>query len=231
MPTFRFESATPTAGSTFLLPIPAVQWFADSVLQALAEMTVRENWFGDDDAQRTNAIQYASEMLANYKLAGFNPFPPGVIIPFGGAVAPDGYLLCDGSSYLAADFPELFAQVGYYWGGSGDDFNVPNLINRVPVGAGDSFDFGTSGGEEVVTLNSAEMPSHTHVDLGHSHTIPLNTSFVTQEGVGVGRLLNIPLVSDFTGISSANNQNTGGGGAHNNMPPYLSVTYIIYAGR
>lgn len=231
MPIFRFESAIPTVGSTFLLPIPAVQWFADSVLQALAEMTIRENWYGDDDAQRTKAIQYASEMLANYTLLGFNPFPVGMVFPFGGTVAPAGYLICDGSTLLTADYPELFAQIGYYFGGADDEFILPNLVNRVPVGIGDSFDIGDTGGEQNVTLSVAEMPSHSHSDFGHTHSIPLITGFPTQEGIGVNRNLTVPLLSDSTGIGFANLDNTGGDGEHNNMQPFQALLYIIYAGR
>lgn len=231
MPTFVPESVLPSRWGAFLLPIPSIQWFADSVLQALAEMTIRENWYTDSSELASLATNYASEMLARYKLTGFNPFPEGMIFPFGGAVAPEGYLLCDGTSYLAADYPELFAQIGYYFGGSGANFNVPDLINRVAVGSGGDFTLGEQAGEQSVTLDVSNMPSHSHTDLGHSHTIPLVTSFITQEGVGVGRNLTVPLVSDFTGISSANIQNTGGGGSHNNMQPFTALTYIIYAGR
>ena len=231
MPTFKFESAIPTGESTFLLPIPNVQWFADSVLQALAEMTIRENWYGDDEAQRTTAIEDASEMLARYKLTSFNPFPVGMIFPFGGTVAPAGYLACDGSSQLTTDFPELFAQIGYYFGGSGGNFNVPDLINRVAIGSSGDFAIGDIGGEQTHTLNTSEMPSHTHTDIGHNHTIPTTLSLPAQAGVGFAGLTAVPLVPSFTGTSSANLLNTGGDGAHNNMQPYLAALYIIYAGR
>jgi len=231
VPTFKPESVLPTRWGTFLLPIPSIQWFADSVLQALAEMTIRENWYSDSESQASLGVAYASEMLARYKLVGFNPFPEGMIMPFGGTVAPDGFLICDGSSYLATDYPELFAQIGYYFGGSGANFNVPSLINRVPVGSGGDFAIGESGGESSVTLTTTNMPSHSHSDIGHAHSIPLNASFITQEGVGVGRLLNIPLLTDSTGIGFANIQNTGGDGAHNNMQPFQAMLYIIYAGR
>jgi microcystin-dependent protein len=231
MPTFVFDSALPPTWGVFLLPVPSVQWFNDSVLQALAEMTEPTNWRGDDLTELNTAVRYASEMLSRYQLLNFNPFPPGMIFPWGATIAPAGYLMCDGSSYVFSDYPELFAQIGYYWGGSGDNFNVPSLINRVPVGAGGDFTMGDVGGEETHTLTVTEMPSHTHADLGHSHGIPFVTSFATQEGVGVGRLLNVPLVPNSTDIGFANNQNTGGDGAHNNMQPYIAMHYIIYAGR
>lgn len=231
MTTFVFESASPPTWGAFLIPVPLVSWFNDSVLQALSEMTIRENWRGDDTDQLKIALGYASEMLARYQLLNFNPFPVGMIVPFGGAIAPAGYLLCDGASYTVEDYPELFAQIGYYWGGSDDDFNVPNLINRNVVGAGGDFDFGTTGGEQSVTLEVGQIPAHSHSDNGHSHSIPLITSVPTQEGVGISRNITVPILTDSTGIGYADISETGGDGEHNNMPPYLATIYIIYAGR
>ena len=53
--------------------------------------------------------------------------PAGSILPFGGTVAPRGFLLCDGTSYSATQYVALFNAVGYTFGGSGTSFNVPSL--------------------------------------------------------------------------------------------------------
>lgn len=231
MPTFVTESALPPRWGAFILPIPSIQWFADSVLQALAEMTIRENWTTDSEALASLATNYASEMLARYKLTGFNPFPEGMIFPFGGALAPDGYLLCDGSSYLTTDYPELFAQIGYYFGGSGDNFSVPNLINRIPVGSGDLYDLADVGGTSEVTLTTDEMPSHSHSDTGHTHlyTPPGTTILAVAPGEAP---VSIPsILPSSTGTGYANITSAGEGLAHTNMQPFQALTYIIYAGR
>ncbi len=233
MPPFVYENTVPSVDGVFLLPVPFVAWFNDSIISALAQMTTRENWRGQpfDEDQLQNAMSYASRAIAEAKILNFNPFPPGMVFPFGGTIAPAGYLACDGASYAVDDYPELFAQIAYYFGGSGANFNVPNLINRVAVGSTGDFAIGNTGGSQAVTLDVSQIPSHSHSDIGHTHSIPLITGFPTQEGIGVNRNLTVPILTDSTGIGFANIQNTGGGGSHDNMQPFQALLYIIYAGR
>lgn len=231
MPTFKTESTVPTLDGAFLLPVPFVQWFNDSVLQALAELTIPENWYTDSQEERQAAVQYASKMLAGYKLLNFNPFPVGMIFPYGGAINPPGYLLCDGAQYQTDEYPELFATIGYYYGGSGDDFNVPNLLNRMVTGAGDIYSPNDTGGEREVTLSLGQIPSHNHTDIGHYHSY--NPPGVSGLALAPGELpVTLPnIIPSITGTASANITSSGGGEAHENMPPYIALTYIIYAGR
>ncbi len=58
--------------------------------------------------------------------------PPGTILPYGGTVAPAGYLLCDGAEKLrTGTYGALFAAIGTSWGSSsGTAFNVPDLRGR-----------------------------------------------------------------------------------------------------
>jgi microcystin-dependent protein len=91
--------------------------------------------------------------------------PPGVISQFAGASAPDGYLLCTGQSVSTTTYSNLFAAIGYAYGGSGSSFNIPNLQNRIPVGKGSDAEFdvlGETGGAKTVTLTTANMAAHTH---------------------------------------------------------------------
>lgn len=231
MPTFVFENPVAISYGVLLLKIPNLQWFVDSIMNALGEMDIAENWTGEDENQLDYALRLSAKMGATYQLLNFNPFPVGMVMPFGGTIAPAGYLLCDGSSYSTDGYPELFAQIGYYFGGASTSFNVPNLIDRVPVGSGSGYDQGESGGESTVSLTVADIPSHSHSDIGHTHSIPLVAGVPTQEGIGISRNVTIPIVSDSTGVGFANIQNTGGDGAHNNMQPFQALTYIIYAGR
>ena len=83
------------------------------------------------------------------------------------------------------------------------------LTGRVLVGAGTDFPAGTTGGEATHTLTVEEMPTHTHPS-----TTP-NTIQNTATGSSA---------YGYIGDGSYTNSGTSGGGAaHNNMPPYLSV--------
>jgi len=231
MPTFAVGSGVGTTYATLLLTYPATDWFKAAILGAVDLMTYNENWAELGDVAISFAVEESEKMIESYKVMNFNPFPVGIILPFGSPTIPEGYLLCDGSTLNVVDYPELFAVIGYSFGGSGATFTIPDLIDRTVIGSSGSFAFGDTGGEITHTLDISEIPSHTHTDLGHQHTIPLVTSLPAQAGVGFAGDVTVPVLTNLTGISFANNQNTGGDGAHNNMQPYVTLTYVIYAGR
>ena len=64
--------------------------------------------------------------------------PPGVVLPYGGASAPTGWLLCDGAAVSRTTYAGLFAVIASTFGdGDGSTtFNVPDLRSRTPLGAG-----------------------------------------------------------------------------------------------
>lgn len=92
------------------------------------------------------------------------------------------------------------------------------------LSSGNSYELGDTGGEATHTLTISEMPSHTHTQKAHSHTIGSLARYIVSGngnasvGDGYGNTQNY-----HTGSTTAINQNTGGGGSHNNMPPYLVV--------
>lgn len=79
-----------------------------------------------------------------------------------------GWLLCDGRPLNVNDFRQLFAVIGYSFGGSGSTFNLPDPMGRVPgfvgqsSGGGNTWIMGDVSGEETHTLTIAEMPAHNH---------------------------------------------------------------------
>lgn len=92
------------------------------------------------------------------------------------------------------------------------------------LASGDTYTAGNTGGEATHKLTVNEMPSHTHEQNAHTHTIGSLARYATggnanaSVGAGYGNTQNYK-----TGSTTATNQNTGGSQAHNNMPPYLTV--------
>lgn len=106
--------------------------------------------------------------------------PPGVMVPYLGAAAPTGWLLCDGSAVSRTTYAALYAILSTVYGtGDGSTtFNLPDLRGRTPVGKNTATfaTLGAKGGEESHVLSVAEMPSHQHTgttggrSAAHSHT-------------------------------------------------------------
>lgn len=162
----------------------------------------------------------------------------GEIRMWSAANAPNGWRLCEGGTLVRADFPVLFALIGTQYGvGDGSTtFNLPDMRGRVVVGYNSAdADFsprGKTGGEKTHTLTSAEMPAHTHTQNSHNHGFPNGASGALTDG-SAGTGYGTPN-GTFYGFKAQNtagvvavNQNTGGGGAHNNVQPYIAIKFII----
>lgn len=94
--------------------------------------------------------------------------PTGAIWMFGMSTMPTGWLLCDGASYSTTTYANLFAAIGYTYGGSGASFNVPNLTDRFPVGRSGTKPLAGTGGAATKTIATANLPPHAH-DMTHDH--------------------------------------------------------------
>ena len=132
--------------------------------------------------------------------SGGSSDPVGTIVAWAGSVASiptSEYQLCDGG---AASTSALQAITGS---------NVPDLRDRFIVGAGSGYAVDATGGAATHTLTVAEIPSHNH------GTNPNNPATMT---VGDGAY-NIP--------QYGGSNNTGGGQAHNNLPPYYALAFIM----
>jgi microcystin-dependent protein len=155
------------------------------------------------------------------KLAAGAASPTGAITQYAAATPPTGWLLCDGSAVSRTTYSALFAIISttYGVGDGATTFNVPDLKGRVAAGVDDSAGritsnntLGASGGAEDHTLITAEIPAHTH-----------SLDEVTSQGPGSQDSTHgsgDQYYSDATGSA-------GGGGAHNNLQPYLVLQYIV----
>lgn len=147
------------------------------------------------------------------------------VMMFAGNFAPRGWLLCNGQLMPLSQNTALFSLLGTSYGGDGrTTFGLPNLIRRFTMAWGNapglsSRDLGETGGEASVTLITSEMPAHSHSLIGTlSEVRPRGTTAPVVLGAAKG---------GDEGSSSNTLSVMGGGQPHNNMPPYLAVTFCI----
>lgn len=167
--------------------------------------------------------------------------PSGAMMQYAGSTVPSGWLLCDGTSYPTATYPDLYNAIGYTYGGSGANFNVPDARGRILVGkdAGTFASLGGTGGAETVTLTATQIPGHTHSgttgsnNANHSHTFPGATaaggsaSMYAPGGATLAANTSTSTQSSNHVHAFTTDNGTGGGGSHTNLQPYLVVNQII----
>jgi microcystin-dependent protein len=150
----------------------------------------------------------------------------GEIRMFGGNFAPAGWSFCNGALLPISENEVLFQLIGTTYGGDGQStFGLPNLQSRVPVHVGSTI-LGEMGGVESVTLNTNQIPVHTHpflatTSLGAEPTPAGNTT--AQSGTLQWYRGTPPTVA----LVNTSLQPAGGSQPHDNMIPYLAISFII----
>lgn len=154
----------------------------------------------------------STPFLSEIKIVSFN-FPP------------KGWALCNGQTLPINQNQALFSLLGTTYGGDGiRTFQLPNLQARMPIHMGNEFTLGQTAGEVNHTLIPQEMPMHNHSAQGISG----NATVPSAEG-------NTWAASTHNPYSTAQNTTlnptalsvTGGSQPHNNMPPSLTLNFII----
>ena len=168
--------------------------------------------------------------------------PTGSIQAYGGAAAPTGYVLCDGSAVSRTTYSDLFTAIGtgYGVGNGSTTFSVPDLQGSFPRGK-DADALGDADGDEAKDLSHAHTTGDHSVTTAeapiHKHNLYYQAKYVdTLHG---GQLFNFAL-AETTGTTKTGTDNAGTGDAHNHgatgsegsnaqdvMNPYLVVNYII----
>jgi microcystin-dependent protein len=161
----------------------------------------------------------------------------GEIRMFAGNFPPRGWAFCNGQILSIAQNTALFSILGITYGGNGQTtFALPNLQGRSPMhwGTGPGLSARTLGemsGSETVTLISSQMPAHTHLlsASSSSGTAPAPTGNFTAAYTDPvsGDPLNLFGTVANTTMNPAAVSAAGGSQPHNNMSPYLCVSFII----
>jgi len=132
---------------------------------------------------------------------------------------PEGFLECDGAEYDQDAYPDLYAIIGDTFGNpAGGNFCVPDLRSRMPVGVGQGQgltdrDLADTGGEETHVLSINELAQHHHTVAVATSNYQLGATTLTRPG----------------GASTVDTGETGINAAHENMPPFLALRFMIAA--
>ena len=153
----------------------------------------------------------------------------GIIMPVAFGYAPKGWNVCNGQTIAITANPALFSLIGTTFGGNGTTtFMLPNLVGRIPVGAGRGSDravnLGEVGGAESVTLNSLQMPQHSHTMTASSASVdtPFSRSATLASNAMYG-----PLSGGVVNMDPSTISTTGNNQPHDNHSPYLVINWLI----
>ena len=161
-----------------------------------------------------------------------NPFVAEIRI-FAGNFAPKGWAQCNGQLMPISQNTALFSLLGTTYGGDGKStFALPNLQGSAPMQAGQGpglslRDLGETGGEQAVTLLTTAMPAHTHTAIGSPSGGQAGPGGNTWGATGRGRPAPYKTGANEVQMSSLGMSISGGSQPHNNMHPFLGLTFII----
>jgi microcystin-dependent protein len=139
--------------------------------------------------------------------------------------APKGWALCNGQLLPINQNQPLFALLGTTYGGDGRvNFALPNLQGNVPIHMGSGFTLGQKGGEQSHTLTISELTTHVHSAMATNNngSTPLNAgNFLGAFNNGYRQ------PAALTSLNPATIGNVGGSQAHQNMQPFLVLSFCI----
>lgn len=155
----------------------------------------------------------------------------GVIVPFATADVPETMLLCDGSTYNASDYPELFAVINPNLQLSGSTFKTPDLRGKFIMADGNTdYPEYSTGGEYKHTLLQSELAFHQHTTNPHDHLYGTYTETAVPAGeLPVPASLMVPSLGSTSPSGYLTDNGAGGDQPHENTPPYFVLRYGIVA--
>ena len=156
----------------------------------------------------------------------------GEIRMFAGNFSPRGWALCDGQLLAVSQNDALFSLLGTIYGGDGrTTFGLPDLRGRVPIHAGQGPGLsdrrlGAKSGAETVTLNTHQLPSHTHPIKG-TNDAATATDPAGQVPAQSSTIDLYVSTAPTVNLNPAAVPGVGGSGSHSNLMPTLCINFIV----
>jgi microcystin-dependent protein len=160
----------------------------------------------------------------------------GEIRIFGFNFAPRNWAFCDGQLLPISQNNALYSLLGTNFGGNGTKtFGLPNLLQNVPVGAGNAPGLsprvlGATGGTPYVQLTSPNMPQHSHTLAGFSRpatkSTPDGNSAIAHS---TGGSVFVASTAGQAATMQAGTLSAGAGSGlhHNNVMPFQKLNFCI----
>lgn len=172
------------------------------------------SWFNCTYTYSPSTIIKSAEVNQNFSdiTTGINEaMPSGGIIIWSGSVAsiPTGWYLCDGNN------------------------STPDLRAKFVYGAGGAYAVNATGGEETHLLTGAESgeAGHNHTQDAHRHTMSSRTTGTGGSADAVNTATQVSVTNfphtDYTTATNQAVEASNAANAHNNLPPYLCLAYIM----
>lgn len=224
-PNSYFEDKDPASGvAGTVVPAEFMNMIQEEVCNVITDA---QSGLTLNKSLRNQLIQAIKNIIDSRSSA----IPSGTVTATAALNAPTGWLFCYGQAVSRATYANLFAAVGIAFGaGDGvNTFNLPDLRGRYPLGldnmggaganivtsaslgGANATTRGGTGGEQATQLQIVHQAAHTH-GIG----IPFNV-----QGGGSGGF------SYATADNTIQSASSGGGQAHNNMPPWIAMNYMI----
>lgn len=202
-------------------------WSINACLSILEQASTLWQWTNDQFPLTPVEIDDLEAKLAEVQYQLMAPIV-GIIMPVMTADLPAGTLLCDGSTHLRVDYPNLYAALDPAFILDADSFFVPDMTDRFVMGASATNTPGATGGSATITQTIEQMPNHSHSTDPHSHT-EIGAVDVLINGGLEAPASAATAVPGTTGLATVTVHGTGGGEAMDITPPFVALRYVVVA--
>lgn len=198
-----------------------------------SDATVGSTWF--DNVRISEAMRVSGDQTVTGDKGPGGFAPAGAIMPYAGAAAPSGWLLCYGQAVSRTTYADLFAALSTTYGaGDGSTtFNLPDLRGRAVFGQDDMGGSAASrvtsavSGVDGATLGASggdqrsQQHNHTATDSGHAHTATSTDS---------GHAHSVTYYDGTGGLGNASESSNGVTGTYNTNSGTANITTTVNSG-